>query len=257
MRIAIALASAVFARSPLQAQQAGQALYQSNCAGCHGLDGRGGEHAPDIATVQRVQQLTERDLFRIIRDGVPASGMPAFGSRLNREQLSTVSGYLRSLQGERRTAPLPGNPARGRDLFFKQAGCSECHMAGGEGGFIAGDLSSHSRGHSIEQIRESILNPNNNLDPPHPLATVVTKNGQQYTGVIRNEDNFSLQLEGRDGVFHLLDKVTLVSIKREKRSFMPANYGSKLSPADVNDLISFLMQIAASQPKQTEDNSEW
>ena len=186
-----------------------------------------------------------------------SSDLPAFGSRLNSEQLSTVSGYLRSLQGERRTAPLPGNSVRGRDLFFNQAGCSECHMAGGEGGFIAGDLSSYSRGHSIEQIRESILNPNNNLDPPHPLAKVVTKNGQQYTGVIRNEDNFSMQLEGRDGIFNLLDKVTLVSIKREKRSFMPANYGSRLSPGDVNDLISFLMHIAASQPKQTEDNPEW
>lgn len=257
MCIAMVLASAAVVGVPSQAQQAGQVVYQSNCAGCHGLDGRGGEHAPDIATVQRVQQLTEADLLRMIRDGVPAAGMPAFGSRLKGEELSTVSGYVRYLQGERRTAPLPGNSARGGDLFFNQAGCSECHMAGGKGGFIAGDLSSYSRGHSIEQIREAILDPNNNWDLRHPLATVVSKNGRRYTGVIRNEDNFSMQLEDRDGVFHLLDKVTLVSIKREKRSFMPANYGSKLSPADVNDLISFLMQIAASQPKQTEDNSEW
>jgi cytochrome c oxidase cbb3-type subunit 3 len=257
MCFAAMLASAVFAGGPSQAQQAGQMLYQSHCAGCHGLDGRGGEHAPNIATVQKLQQLPEADLLRIIRDGVPAAGMPAFGSRLDKEQLFAVARYLRHLEGEGRTASLPGHPERGHSLFFNKAGCSECHMAGGQGGFIAGDLSSYSAGHSIEQIRDAILNPNNNLDPHHSWATVVTKIGQQYTGVIRNEDNFSIQLEGRDGAFHLLDKSALANIKREERSFMPANYGSKLSPADVNDLISYLMQIAATQPKQTEENSEW
>lgn len=239
------------------AQQAGQTEYQSNCAGCHGLDGRGGEHAPDIATVQRVQQLTDADLLRTMRDGIPATGMPAFGSRLTSEQLGKVAAYLRRLQGEGHTAPLPGNPDSGRRLFFNKAGCSECHMVGGQGGFIAEDLSSYANTHSIEQTREAILNPNVNLDPHHPIATVVTNNGQRYTGIIRNEDSSSMQLQARDGTFLLLQKSRLASITREKQSFMPGDYASKLSTAEINDLIGYLVQIAATHPKQAQDDAEW
>jgi cytochrome c oxidase cbb3-type subunit III len=256
MRIALSAAVAVLASAPCRAQPEGQTLYQSNCAGCHGLDARGGEHAPNIATAQRVQELTDADLLRIVRDGIPASGMPAFGSRFNSEQISAVSGYLRSLRGDRKTAPVPGNPETGRTLFSNKAGCAECHMVAGQGGFIAADLSSYAAIHSVEQIREAIVNPNKNLDPHHPIVTVVTKNGRRYEGVIRNEDSSSMQLEGRDGAFYLFEKSTLLRITREKRSYMPADYGAKLSPSELNDLISYLIRIAVTGDKETADDSE-
>ena len=183
--------------------------------------------------------------------------MPAFGSHLNREQLTALGGYLRNLQGAHKTVPLPGNPETGRSLFFNKSGCSECHMVAGQGGFIATDLSAYAVDRSTEQIREAILNPNNNFDPRHALTAVVTNDGHQYSGIIRNEDSFSLQLQSRDGAFHLFEKSTLAAVQREQRSFMPANYGSTLSPSDVNDLISYLLWVASTQPKQTEDNSEW
>lgn len=232
-------------------------MYQSNCAGCHGLDGRGGEHAPNIATASSVRQLTDADLLRTIRDGIAGAGMPAFGSKFSSAQLSAVAGYLRSLQGERNRAALPGNAETGRDLFFTKAGCSECHMIAGKGGFIASDLSSFAATHSSPQIREAILNPNDNVEPRHPVAAVVAQNGRQYAGVIRNEDSSSIQLQDRAGAFYLFEKSTLTSITREKMPLMPADYGSKLSPSDMNDLISYLGQIAAKQPKQVEDNTEW
>jgi cytochrome c oxidase cbb3-type subunit 3 len=238
------------------AQQAGQGLYQANCAGCHGLDGRGGEHAPDIATTPRVQQLTDEELLRSIREGIPASGMPEFGSRLSKEQLVSISTYLRDLQGKGKVTALPGDPDSGHNLFFEKAGCSECHMIGGKGGFIAGDLSSYAASHTIEQIREAILNPNDNIDPHHSVVIAVTKNGQRYRGIIRNEDSASLQLQARDGAFILLDKSTLTGITREKQSLMPSDYGSKLSPAEINNLISYLMKAAVIHPHRTEDDDE-
>jgi hypothetical protein len=81
-------------------------------------------------------------------------------------------------------------------------------------------------------------------------------NGERYTGIIRNEDNSSLQLQSLDGAFRLLDKSTLASIERDKRSLMPSDYKSRLRPRDVSDLISYLIQIAARQPKQATDTSE-
>jgi cytochrome c oxidase cbb3-type subunit III len=238
------------------AQQAGQGLYQANCAGCHGLDGRGGEHAPNIATAQHVQQLADPDLLRTIRDGIPASGMPAFGSRLTSEQLIGLAHYLRGLQGERQTTAVPGDPEAGRSLFFNKAGCSECHMAEGKGGFIADDISSYAGTHSAEEARDAILNPDNNVDPHHAIATAVTRDGRRYTGIVRNEDSSSLQLQARDGSFYLLDKSTLAGITREKKSLMPSDYGSKLSPAELNNLISYLVKAAVTHPDQTGNNDE-
>lgn len=256
MRIAAVIAIAVTVTVLSPAQQGGQRLYQSNCAGCHGLDARGGEHAPNIATVQRAQQLTDADLLRTIRDGIPGAGMPAFGARLNGDELSAIAGYLRTLQGAQKTISLPGNPEAGERLFFSKAACSECHMVSGKGGFIAADLSSFAATRSIEQIREAILDPNKNLDLRHSIAVVVTKDNHKYIGVVRNEDNSSIQLQTRDGVFHLFNKSTLASFTREKRSWMPDDYGSRFSPSEVNDLISYLIKAAAKQPKPVPGVSE-
>lgn len=257
MRIATIIAIAVTTGLPSRAQQSGQSLYQSNCAGCHGLDARGGEHAPNITTVQRGQQLTDADLFRIIRDGLPGAGMPGFGTRLNRAEFSAIVSYLRNLEGAQKTVSLPGNPGAGQRLFFSRAGCSECHMVAGKGGFIAGDLSSYAGTRSIEQIREAILDPNKNRDLRHSIAVIITQDDDKYIGVVRNEDNSSIQLQTRDGVFHLFTKSTLASLTREQRSWMPADYGSRLSPNEVNDLVSYLIEAAAKQPKQAAGASEW
>src|SRR4030081_2551948 len=37
----------------------GEEIFASSCAGCHGLDGRGGERAPNIAGRPAVQQLSD------------------------------------------------------------------------------------------------------------------------------------------------------------------------------------------------------
>src|SRR5271169_3941417 len=55
----------------------GRQTFASTCANCHGLDGRGGERAPNIAERPRVQQLSDAQLFKIIENGIPETGMPA------------------------------------------------------------------------------------------------------------------------------------------------------------------------------------
>lgn len=255
MSLVMACAAGALTGRPLRAQ-AGQALYQSNCAGCHGLDGRGGEHAPDIATRPGIRQLTDADLLRIIRSGIPGASMPAFRLKFSDEQSAAVARYLRSLQGTGEVSAMRGNPGAGHDLFFGKAGCSECHTIAGQGGFIASDLSTYAASHGREEIRKAILDPGNSVDSRHPMATVAAKDGQQYTGVIRNEDNSSLQLQARDGSFYLFDKSAVISITRESNSLMPDDYRTRLSASETDDLIRYLGQVAAKQPKQTEEDPE-
>ncbi|MGH9684356.1 MAG: c-type cytochrome [Candidatus Acidiferrales bacterium] len=224
----------------------GRTEFISACSGCHGLDGRGGEHAPDIATKPDVQQKSDGELFAIVRDGIPSAGMPAFRALLDAARIKATVDYLRVLQGQHAAFPLPGDPMKGRALFSASAGCSGCHMVNGHGGFIGSDLSVYAGDHSAEEIREAIVHPENDPDPRSKVVAVVTRDGQQFAGVLRNEDNFSLQLQSLDGTFHSLEKSDLKSIEVGPGPVMPAAYGAKFSTAQINDLVSYLMRVAES-----------
>lgn len=238
----------------------GRQAFESRCAGCHGIDGRGGERAPDIATSAKTQRLTDSALAQIINNGIPAAGMPAF-STLDASTSRTLVRYLRFLQGKTGSAALPGNPQNGKTIFFARGRCSECHLAAGAGGFIASDLSSYGRARPVEEIRDAIVKPGQSTNASRGTVTIATRAGQTLTGVLRNEDNFSVQLQSLDGAFHLLMKSDVASMKRESNSLMPSDYGSTLSAGDLNDLVSFLMSVAQQDksnldPKKNEPSDE-
>jgi len=62
------------------AQQAdvGKLQYQARCAGCHGDDGTGGGHGPNIVDVRRPRATTLEAVRGVILKGIPDGGMPAF-----------------------------------------------------------------------------------------------------------------------------------------------------------------------------------
>ncbi len=217
----------------------GQKVFASTCAGCHGLDGRGSERAPNIATKSEVQKLSDAQLTHIVQEGVPGTGMPAFHS-LATSDVSAVVAYLRTLQGTNKLIALPGNPARGKTLFDTKAGCSDCHMVAGIGGFIASDLTGYGSTHSAQEIRTAITQPG----PATRSTLVITRAGQHYTGRIRNEDNFSLQLQSLDGTFHFFLKADIDRLEYNAQPLMPSNYESTLDTKDLDDLVSFLMSSA-------------
>jgi cytochrome c oxidase cbb3-type subunit III len=228
----------------------GQKIFASACAGCHGLDGRGGERAPNIAQNREVQRLSDSGLTHIVQEGVPGTGMPAFHS-LASSEVKAVVAYLRTLQGTNKTSAMPGNPVRGKTLFYGDAGCSACHMVAGNGGFIASDLSGYGSTHSVEEIRSAITQPAS--DRQAQSAVVVVRTGQQFTGRIRNEDNFSLQLQSLDGTFHFFLKSDIERL--EYKPLMPVDYASRLSAQDLDDLASYLISSARkSEPELARDD---
>jgi len=237
--------------------ESGRKTFESVCAGCHGLDGRGGERGPNIATRAEVRSLTDEETSHILQFGRPAAGMPAFAS-LGASRIKGVIAYLRILQGENEDVFVPGDAQRGKSLFFGEAGCAKCHMINGAGGFLGADLSSYASKASIEDIRSAITDPNKDLDPQARTVLVTTREGRKFTGIARNEDNFSLQLQSLDGTFHLLLKSDLANLEYQPKSLMPSDYGSVLSPADLNDLVSYLFSAAraAKEPQTTGKKSK-
>jgi putative heme-binding domain-containing protein len=224
----------------------GKQVFAGTCAGCHGLDGMGTERAPNIVTNPQVRRLSHKELAEIISGGVPGTGMPGFKS-LGASTIKAVTDYVRSMQGDSHNAPLPGDPKRGEELFFGKGECSNCHTTAGRGGFIAPELTTYGQTHSADKMRSAITNPAER-ETASSMVIATAKNGERYQGMVRNEDNFSLQLQSADGAFHLLSKSDLQSIERAQ-SIMPADYGSRLSNAQLNDLVSYLISVGENAPK--------
>jgi len=86
--------SLVFAQAP-----DGRAGFQTRCAGCHGTDGNGGEHAPSVLATLAAK--SDAEVAAIIRDGVPRKGMPAF-KQLPEAEVNSLVAFMRTLQQARR-----------------------------------------------------------------------------------------------------------------------------------------------------------
>jgi cytochrome c oxidase cbb3-type subunit III len=228
----------------------GRKIFASTCSGCHGLDGHGGERAPDILARSEVQRMSAATISRVVREGAPSKMMPAFGTTLDAAQIRDVAIYLRSLlQSHTSSTALPGDPPAGKLLFFGKAGCSDCHMVEGLGGFLGADLTDYTEPHSADEIRAAITDPAKDMARQEKMVSVATRGGDHFTGIVRNEDNFSLQLQTPDGSFHLLTKSDLTQIEYVQQPLMPTDYSQKLSAGELNDLISFLMRTAAAHAK--------
>ncbi|MBV9085686.1 MAG: c-type cytochrome [Acidobacteriaceae bacterium] len=234
--VAVSLAAAPFT---LLAQSV-QELFESRCGICHGLDGKGGEHAPDIVASSKFRNAPVSSLTRIVHDGIPASGMPAFGSVLNSDQIGAIASYLRSLRQGRESARTPGDAGLGRALFRAKAHCAECHGFDGQGGLLASDLSGYGKTHSSHDLRQQILS--HDEDERRAMTRIVTRQGRAYEGLTRNEDNFSLQLETLDGGFVFIGKPDLAVLHHQKLSSLLAGNGVRLTERDLDNLIAYLSQ---------------
>jgi cytochrome c oxidase cbb3-type subunit 3 len=223
--------------SPIPPELRGKSVFELRCATCHGLDGLGGEHAPDVIRPTAVRTLSDQALLNLIHDGIPELGMPGFRD-MSKEDGHAVVVYMRFLQGNSAGGSMRGDPVRGRDLFFGKAGCSACHS---QGQFVAEDLLGFARDHWSGEIREAIIRPTG--ERPE-AATAFARDGRKFSGMIRNEDNASLQLQDADGRFYLLMKASLVSVQRKTAEPMPVDYGQRLNTTELDDLVGYILREA-------------
>jgi Glucose/sorbosone dehydrogenases len=93
-------------------------LYPMFCASCHGDDLRGGKVASLLDPGRRAGDSDEA-LFRTIRDGLPRSGMPAFGATLDDAEIRSLVVFIRetALRTKepvpRHAEPLPDGVRKG------------------------------------------------------------------------------------------------------------------------------------------------
>jgi alcohol dehydrogenase (cytochrome c) len=104
LRVSMSLLLTFLASSMAMAQapDPGREMFVTRCAGCHGSDGNGGELGPSIST--RVPLRSDQDLAALLRQGLPAAGMPAFESLTDQETADLVR-FLRTLRPRAGSGP--------------------------------------------------------------------------------------------------------------------------------------------------------
>lgn len=83
---------------------AGKALFAQNCVACHGQNGEG-VVGPNLTDEYWLHGGSVKDVFKVIKYGVPEKGMIAWEKQLSAKQISDVSNYIESLKGTN-----PANP---------------------------------------------------------------------------------------------------------------------------------------------------
>jgi PQQ-dependent dehydrogenase (methanol/ethanol family) len=220
----------------LDAQDARQ-LFEKHCAVCHG-DGRGTERGPSIAESRRLRVRSIDELRGVIRNGVPARGMPAFN--LPPAELEAITLLVRSMNAPAADSNPPGDREAGKRYFFGEGGCVRCHMVMGRGAVAAPDLSSIGRELTLPEIEESVRQPAARIKPGYELATVQLTSGGTVTGFARNRSRYNIQVQDLGGRFHLLNNDEISKVTIEPGSSMPS---ARCSAQQCKDMLAFLSSL--------------
>ncbi|MGH9799980.1 MAG: c-type cytochrome, partial [Blastocatellia bacterium] len=227
---------------------AGSRLYEQACQSCHGGEAKGSERAPALAGSRFRRGALDGEIFLNIQNGIPSTQMPPF-KRLTTDQVWQLVSYVRSLSAAApvKTETIAGNLVAGEQLFFGKANCTACHEINAHGANVGPDLSNAAR-HATDLLRQKILDPATSTNAnargrrrtPGGIVVVKTKDGKELRGIRRSEDSFSMVMVDATGKLHLLEKKNLTDIRIEAGSLMPADYGRKLSEAEIQNLVAYL-----------------
>ncbi len=147
-----------------------------------------------------------------------------------------LAGFREALEG--------GNAEAGRKVFFErpEASCMRCHKIHGEGGEAGPDLSGVGRRKPRSYLLESILYPNKEIAPGFASLLVTLKNGSEYAGIVKSENEKELVLNSPEEGPVTIDKSQIDS-RITGLSAMPQGFAQILSKEDLRNLVEFLASL--------------
>lgn len=215
----------------------GARLFAANCSPCHGPQGNGGRGA-NLARPKLPRAADDKALFHVISEGIPNTEMPGSWS-MNEHETWQVASFVRTLG---RVAPeqVPGDPAAGAALF-RARGCLNCHTVSTEGGRMGPALTEIGERRSAAYLRGLLLDPASSLPEDFTMADLTTSSGERISGIVINEDTYSIQVRDLTDHLHSLWKQDLSAFeKHTDRTPMPSFRG-RLNDRELEDLVAYLV----------------
>lgn len=94
----------------------GQVIYAANCAACHGMAGEG-TVGPNLTDEYWLHGGSVKDVFKVIKYGVPEKGMISWEKQLPPLDIQKVASYILSIQGTN-----PANAKEPQGDLYKEEG---------------------------------------------------------------------------------------------------------------------------------------
>lgn len=139
---------------------------------------------------------------------------------------------------EAKLASLKGDAARGRGIFERE--CATCHRLAGKGYEVGPNLET-IRHHAARQVLTNILDPGREVSPNYVEYVVLTRDGKTATGVVSAETATSVTLRRANDVQETILRESIEEIAGSGKSLMPEGLEKKIAPAEMADLLAFLL----------------
>lgn len=219
----------------------GKALFQQNCAFCHGRDAMGGETGPDLTRSKLVLADVKGDkISEVVRDGRPEKKMPAFN--FSSQEVLGLAAYIHSqeakaatMKGGRRGVDVAdlqtGNAALGKQYFNGAGTCAKCHSA-------TGDLAGIANRYEGLQLEMRMLYPRG----VQSQVAVTLPSGTKLTGTLIYQDEFVISMREKDGAYH---SWRTKNVKFHVDSPVDAHVElfPKYTDADIHNLMAYIQTL--------------
>jgi cytochrome c oxidase cbb3-type subunit 3 len=220
---------------------AGGALFQQNCAFCHGRDAGGGETGPDLTRSKLVSADVGGDkIGDVVLHGRVDKGMPAF--QLSPEQITQLSAFIHAQQtkamsqsGKRKGVDVSdlqtGNVEAGKAYFNGAGGCATCHSP-------SGDLAGIASRYEGLQLEERMLYPKDVKNK----VTVTLASGETVAGTLEYLDEFTVGLRDAAGTYRSWP-VSTVKVKVDAPVEAHVALFPKYTDADIHNLMAYIQTL--------------
>jgi mono/diheme cytochrome c family protein len=221
--------------------EVGGALFQQNCAFCHGRDTQGGETGPDLTRSRLVaSDVGGNKIDEVVRNGRPDNKMPHFN--FSDQELAGLVAFIHeekakavNSKGGRRGVDVAdlqtGNAEAGKRYFNGAGNCASCHSPKGDLSGIASRL----EGLDLER---RMLYP----EDAKSKVTVTLASGEKLTGTLEYLDEFTVGMRDTTGKYR---SWTLPSVKYSVDSPVEAHAEQfpKYTDADIHNLMAYLQTL--------------
>ena len=134
-----------------------------------------------------------------------------------------------------------GSPTRGSDVYFK-AQCAKCHRFDSHGESFGPELTAVASRFTKKELLESVMFPSHVISSQYASKTVLTKNGQQITGLVVPGAAGEVVIMQPNGEKVVLTPADIEQEKPSKLSSMPNGLLDLLSLEEIADLFAFLQK---------------
>ena len=144
---------------------------------------------------------------------------------------------------------LEGDAARGREIFFGKARCSECHRQEGQGKALGPDLGESAARYGREQLLEHIIRPSQLIAPEFRTVSVMLDDFEELSGMIRESNDEELVLIDATLTDHRVSRSKIIQLDESSLSSMPEGLLAALTAREAADLLAWLDSLAPEKPE--------